>query len=339
MIRNRGREKSIDLASSVAEVEEMKMTPAHHRAATLASRVVGSTAVSYRAEWTWRDSIVVEVGFGDGSSVFVKADGAEDVQIEAGVIERARSADVPTVEVLDTGTDDQLPGGRWMITRAASGRTLQDVGRAAPTIGRTLDDLAEHYARLHGIAATGFGPLGPGGHDGMLESWSQWQRQTIDRALDELVRSDAVSADFVSRADRLCDAFSGELDLAPAALLHADLGDREVFVEPETGAVTAIVDWGGALVGDPLYDLSRFVGGGPSDDPRPAQLHPTLQARYFDRRPIDTAHARRMLTFYRFHICVVEAAWEPGWAPGHVAWAERLMEQLITEDDPPDEVA
>jgi aminoglycoside phosphotransferase (APT) family kinase protein len=312
----------------------MEMTPAHHRAAALACRVVGSPAESTRAEWTWRDSIVVEVTSADGSSVFVKADGAEDVHVEAAVIERARSAGVPTVEVLDTGTDDQLPGGRWMITRAAPGRTLQDVGRAAPTIGRTLDDLAEHYTRLHAIAPSGYGPLGPGGRHGMLESWSQWQQQTIDRALDELIRSDAVSADFVSRAVGLCDAFSAELDEAPVALLHADLGDREVFVDPETGAVTAIVDWGGAVVGDPLYDLSRFVGGGPADDPRPGQLHPTLHARYFDRNPVDAAHAERMLTFYRFHICVVEAAWEPGWAAGHVAWAERLMDRLITIGEP-----
>ena len=245
-------------------------------------------------------------------------------------MEQVRAAGVPTVEVLGTGTDDRLPGGRWMITRAASGQTLQDVGRTVPTVDRTLDDLAEAYTRLHRIAPAGFGPLGPGGRQGTCDTWSGWQRRTIDEALGILMAREAVSADFASRVRRTCDDFAAELDRAPAALLHADLGDREVFVDPESGAVTALVDWGGALVGDPLYDLARFVGGGPADDERPGQLHPTLRARYFERNRVDPERAERMRTFYRFHICVVEAAWEADWAAGHVAWADRLMGELLS---------
>lgn len=79
-----------------------------------------------------------------------------------------------------------------------------------------------------------------------------------------------------------------------------------------------------------LYDLTRFVGGGPADDERPAQLQPTLHARYFARRSCEPDHAQRMLAFYRFHICIMEAAWGEalGWTPGHIAWAERLIGQL-----------
>ncbi|MFF1823671.1 phosphotransferase family protein [Kribbella sp. NPDC058245] len=163
---------------------------------------------------------------------------------------------------------------------------------------------------------------------GRLDTWSQWQREVLDEALAKLTQRNDVSASFAERARRLAQQFAADLDRAPAALLHADLGDREVFVDPSTGGVTALVDWGAALVGDPLYDLARFVGGGPADDPRPAQLNPVLRERYFARNPQDPAHADRMLLFYRFHICIVEAAWEPAWAPAHTAWADKLTAEL-----------
>ncbi|MGW5360914.1 phosphotransferase family protein [Actinopolymorpha pittospori] len=306
------------------------MSPAHHRAAALVADVLGTKPAFTRAPWTWGPTVVVEATIDDDLTVFIKAGANQNVHAEATVMEHVRAAGIPTVEVLACGADEQLPGGRWMMTRAAPGQPLQDVGRTAATIGRTLDDLAEYYARLHKVALPGFGPLSTDGQRGTFDSWSQWQRHTVEDAITALGQHSLVSAAFVSRVRQLCDEFATDLDHAPAVLLHADLGDMETFVDTETGAVTAIVDWGAALVGDPLYDLVRFVGGGPADDPRPAQLQPTLHARYFERSPYETEHAQRMLKFYRFHICVVEAAWgeDLGWTRGHVTWAEQLIEEL-----------
>ncbi|WP_405062601.1 aminoglycoside phosphotransferase family protein [Kribbella sp. NBC_01505] len=269
---------------------------------------------------------MVEVVFRDGLTVFVKAGANQNVHTEAAVIERARAGGVPVVEVLATGTDEDLPGGRWMISRAARGRTLEDVGLAAPTVKRSLADLAEHYARLHETTLPGRGPIAPDGSRGTLDSWSQWQQQGMEEALAKLTNQ--VSVTFAERARGLSEQFAAELDRAPAALLHADLGDREVFVDPSNGVVTAIVDWGSALVGDPLYDVARFVGGGPATDPRPGRLNPLLRERYFACRPQELDQANRRLLFYRFHICVLEAAWEPDWAPAHTAWADKLITEL-----------
>ncbi|MET9020024.1 phosphotransferase [Actinopolymorpha sp. NPDC004070] len=306
------------------------MSPEHHRAAEVVAEFLGTKPTSTRALLTWGPTVVVEARVDDGLTVFVKAGANQNVHTEAAVMERVRAAGVPAVDVLGVGNDDRLPGGRWMITRAATGQTLQDVGRTAPTITRTLDELADYYTLLHQVALPGFGAVADGAHDGVLLSWSQWQHETVDEALDLLTRTDGVPAEFASNARQLCSTFAGVLDRAPGVLLHADLGDGEVYVDPATGAVTAIVDWGAALVGDPLYDLVRFVGGGPADDERPAQLHPTLHARYFARNPYDIEHAQRMLAFYRFHICVVEAAWgaDLGWTAGHVAWAQQLIDEL-----------
>jgi aminoglycoside phosphotransferase (APT) family kinase protein len=304
-------------------VGSVELTPAQQRAVEVAAAYVGAEPVSVRAEWTWGPTVVVALTFADGLRAYVKAGAEQDVHREAAVIARARAAGVPVPEVLGTGTDLGLPGGRWLLTRAVPGRKLSDQGLESPTTSRTLDELADIYARLHAVSLPGFGPLAADGSCGTLASWSQWQRDTMEKALAQLGPS--------APADRfrsLAATFAADLDRAPGVLLHADLGDGETYVDPSTGAVTAIVDWGAALVGDPLYDLVRFVGGGPAEDPRPKLLHPRLQARYLG--PNDTAEARRMMAFYRFHICVVEAAWgeEYGWRPGHVAWAEQLFDQL-----------
>ncbi|MGW0228017.1 phosphotransferase family protein [Actinopolymorpha singaporensis] len=306
------------------------MSPEHHRAAEVVAEFLGTKPTSIQALLTWGPTVVVEATVDDSLTVFVKAGANQNVHTEAAVMERVRAAGVPTVDILGVGNDERLPGGRWMITRAATGQTLQDVGRTASTISRTLDELAEYYTLLHRVALPGFGAFADDARGGSLVAWSRWQQETVDDALDSLTRMDAAPAEFASRARQLCRSFAADLDSAPGVLLHADLGDGEVYVDPETGAVTAIVDWGAALVGDPLYDLVRFVGGGPADDERPAQLHPTLHAHYFARSTYDVEHAQRMLKFYRFHICVVEAAWgaDLGWTAGHLAWAEQLIDEL-----------
>ena len=241
-----------------------------------------------------------------------------------------RCAGVPTVEVLGVGVDGQLPGGRWMITDAAPGRKLEQVGLQTPTIARTLADLAECYTRLHRVRCpasarwptTHRAARSAAGHSGRgwrsRRPWSLWKH------------ADVVPPGFRDGHAPSVRRSRARLDRAPGALLNAEVGDGETFVDPATGAVTAIVDWGSALVGDPLYDIARFVAGGPADDPRPALVLPRLHAEYFARNAYDPDHARRMLRFYRFHICVVEAAWgqELGWTPSLVAWAEQLLDEL-----------
>lgn len=295
------------------------------------SEFFGRRPQQVRAAQTWGPTIVLEMLLEPELCVFIKAGANQNVHTEAALVDRARSAGVPTVDVLGVGTDDELPGGRWMITRAAAGRRLIDVGLQTPTTPRTMDDVAECYSRLHRVTMPDFGPITENGKRGSLPSWSQWQRQTIDAAVDQLMVHEPLPAGFVSRVRDLSTEFTDDLDRAPGVLLHADLGDQETFVHPETGAVTAIVDWGSALVGDPLYDIVRFVGGGPADDRRPGLLSPMLHAGYFRRNSYDPDFAKRMLLFYRFHMCVVEAAWGEslGWRPSLLAWAERLIAQLL----------
>lgn len=41
------------------------------------------------------------------------------------------------------------------------------------------------------------------------------------------------------------------------SLLHTDFNQRNLFVDPDSDEITAIIDWGEAMFGDPIYDFAR----------------------------------------------------------------------------------
>ncbi len=69
-------------------------------------------------------------------------------------------------------------------------------------------------------------------------------------------------------------------------LLHQDLGGEHVLLDPETGDLSGIIDWGDVTIGDPAQDLCGF----------PATWLPTLLAHYGG--PVDATFAARV-AFYR----------------------------------------
>lgn len=42
------------------------------------------------------------------------------------------------------------------------------------------------------------------------------------------------------------------------SLVHSDFNQRNLFVNPETNELAAIIDWGEAIHGDPIYDFARI---------------------------------------------------------------------------------
>ena len=42
------------------------------------------------------------------------------------------------------------------------------------------------------------------------------------------------------------------------SLLHSDFNQRNLFVNPDTNDLAAIIDWGEAMYGDPVYDFARI---------------------------------------------------------------------------------
>jgi aminoglycoside phosphotransferase (APT) family kinase protein len=99
-------------------------------------------------------------------------------------------------------------------------------------------------------------------------------------------------------------------------LIHADLGLEHILVDPDTGRVTGIVDWGDLERGDPAQDL---VG-----------LLPWLAGR---RPPEELQRAWTMAIHFSLQDCAVLARWLPEQADD--AWA-RLEQKLNRSEPSPD---
>lgn len=86
----------------------------------------------------------------------------------------------------------------------------------------------------------------------------------------------------------------------PRALLHADLSNHNIFVDPDTGGLTALLDWEDALIGDPLYDLADWATFHDADEDL---WHICLDA-YFGGRERPWDFERRFWTYFlRISLC------------------------------------
>jgi aminoglycoside phosphotransferase (APT) family kinase protein len=224
---------------------------------------------------TWGPTIVLGAEPAAGPSAVLKASAAQNVAIEAAACERARAAGVPTAEILAGGADPRLPGERWFLMTRVRGRRWNENRFEQPGELAILEQLAGHFRTLHAVRLSGYGRLteaGSGDHD----SWTAWLADGFSDSADPLIAAGQLSAEFRGLVDDVLSAMEPLLATRPGALIHGDLGDGEIYVDPSTATITGLVDWGAAVVGDPLYEFARFVAGGPVDDWRPVAYRPPL---------------------------------------------------------------
>ncbi|MGI8870371.1 MAG: phosphotransferase family protein [Mycobacteriales bacterium] len=301
------------------------MTPEQQAAVELVRREFGESVLTRFPE-AWGPRVVLEVTVGD-RTIFVKVAGDTDVFAEASALRLARTAGVPVPGVLSSGTDPKVPGGRWIALGQAPG--IQWPIDDPRTTGRTVRDIAVCLARLHRLLLPGFGPLSMDGV-GTCGSWRDWLGDSVDADLHALVRLAHALRKFRAKAMSVVGQAAPSIERG--SMLQGDLGDPHVFVNPEDGALTCIIDWGGAIIGDPIYELARFVAGGPADDPRPRALLPDLIEHYLADTGIDRSRVDRSLPLYQALQAIFNAAWSHregvSWIPGLLGRADALLDRL-----------
>lgn len=269
---------------------------------------------------TWGPTVVAAVRPAEGAEVVVKASARQDIHAEARACRLAREAGLAAPRVLARGEHDGLPGRRWYLMTRLPGTRWSQLRLDPDRQALVLDQLADNLARLHAVRRSGFGPVTEHGH-GAVDSWEDWLRTGFAAGLDHVSAALAAAARLRGLVSAALAALSDRLSRRPGALLHADLGDDEIFVDPDSARITGLADWGAAIIGDPLYEFARFVAGGPVDDPRVPRLLPVLREAYGSRTGIDWAAHQPLIDLYEAHNAIDNAAWA---LREGVDWADSL---------------
>ncbi|MGI8484322.1 MAG: phosphotransferase family protein [Thermomicrobiales bacterium] len=250
--------------------------------------------------------------------VVIKASAMQDVRIEAKISMMAAIASVPVPRILAEGEDALLPGSHWFAMEHLAGVPWYQAGWILSQSLDMLPELAPHFVALHRIQIEGFGPLNLNG-TGAFTSWPDWLRSGFERTLKALGPFALFPRGFPTELLVALEKLSPALAGRPGVLLHADLGEMEVYVAPEGGCITGIVDWGSSIGGDPLYEFSRFVAGGPVDDPRPSQYRQPLREAYDRLSPSLPPHDPAIERLYDLHNTLLNAEWAVKEAPDWIA--------------------
>ncbi len=216
---------------------------------------------------TWGASVVIEI-----DNLFLKANGDRSTIAEALVTQQVRTAGVPAPDVVDSGIDARLPGGSWIVMPRLPGVSFDASNATLDVIDTAIADVARNLKILRGTAMPGWGWVGDDGR-GTSPSWPAWLHRQITETATRL--GDRLPGDFAASAHHVID--STALALPHGSILNGDLGLSHILVDP-TGAVTGILDWAAAIIGDPLYDVATFSMGGPAGDRIQDVLQPRLVA-------------------------------------------------------------
>ncbi len=287
----------------------------------------------HRVHQTWGDRVVIDARTSRfPTGVVLKASREQSVRVEVYAVRCAERAGVPVPAILAEGQDQRLPGQDWFVMRRAAGQPWASVAQADAQRARTLDDIGQMFASLHGVPMRNYGPLTPG-LGGQYPSWSGWLHVELHSCCQPLIQAGYLPPHFMRLADDVLRSLAPQLEDVRPRLLHGDLGDGEIFVDPHSGAVTALVDWGDALSGDPLYDFARFVAGGPADDERPALYRTRVMQSYTRYVGYDPAALEgKVFSLYDMHNAVRNASWcvreETVWIEDLCAHAMGIVSKL-----------
>lgn len=238
------------------------MTPADcHHVLAVCLPDLAVREVRYLAEG-W-DSTVFEV---NGSLIFrfpKRADVAAQLERER----RLLPALAPSLPA-------PIPVFRYVVTRGPAapfgfagyatlpGEQLSSVTLSASAVARLMDDLGRFLAALHRFPVERARALGVLSEhpSGGKEPWRRFADATL-----VMVRP-LLSAEEQHRLSRwFIDSEDGLFDFTPV-LTHSDLADEHILVNPDSGDLTGVIDFGDVAIGDPAIDLAgplALFGEGP----------------------------------------------------------------------------
>jgi len=190
----------------------------------------------------------------DSRRFVLKASSHAASRAEAWACSQGARAGCGAPAVLATGAFDE---------RTSAFLTANVAGTPMPAAHPALRDLGRALKRLHQVTTPGFGWLAQAswGDDGrpILEhdTWLGFLN-AVSAASRDLARRYPSAAAIAAAAAAAIDARADELAcITVGVLCHGDLKPAHVLVDE--GGIRGVIDWGDAVVADPVWDIARFA--------------------------------------------------------------------------------
>ena len=212
-----------------------------------------------------RSRVTCEVMLSGGRRAYLKAETRTpgksfSLALEAWALEQAAAVGVPVPAPLALDCSESRFPFRWLLLSALPGVHLTDANLGPVQEAAVLRECGEFLTRLHGIRTDGFGPLDDELYlsTGIVRgSEASWRSFILRQA-----RSDAgllAGAGLLSESEAegcLTAVAAGVPEREQGWLTHGDFDRGHVFVNPATGRLLGVIDFGARESADPEWELS-----------------------------------------------------------------------------------
>ncbi len=180
---------------------------------------------------------------------------AHDVAREHRIITALADTDVPVPSCLGLEVDTTVTGAPFYAMRYVDGVVARDTATATTELSAAARAasgaaMVDTLVRLHAVDIDGVGLGDLARRGGYLErQLRRWSTQLERGRTRELPVLDEVHRRLEAQVP----------DQGPATLVHGDYRLDNVILDPDTGAVRAVLDWELTTLGDPLADLGLLL--------------------------------------------------------------------------------
>jgi hypothetical protein len=218
---------------------------------------------------TYPDTIVYEAQYPENPVIFkaIDPDGCDPdgIALEAWVCEKVCALGVPGPRVLAVDTSNSLFPSSYFVMEKASGFALNSLELTTEEQKHYVRLLGGYLRQIHAVKLDGFGWLDEahyvqtGEVRGQEATWRTSVLKKVPVSLEYLERKGAIDRRMIETIHGLMITHDQVLDrCTEASLLHGDLGDIHVWVDPEREIITSLVDFGERMAGDPVWDIIEW---------------------------------------------------------------------------------
>jgi aminoglycoside phosphotransferase (APT) family kinase protein len=243
-----------------------------------------------------------------------------------------RRTSMPVPEVYHFDTSRRLLGSPFMLMEFLPGTPLDKLRPSlSPDQRRSIDRETGAYLRqMNEIAGPSFGYSAPSA--ARHQSWDAAFLSMLDGVLaDGEAMRVALPLPYAELRRRAARHVADLAEVSTPQLLHWDLWDGNIFVDPATGRISGVIDFERALWGDPLMEFQFRT-----------LAEPPGFSEGYGRTMLDTPSQQRRRVLYNLYlylIMIVECSYRQYATQDQERWAREQLDQELARLDLQDNTA